>query len=277
MKEEGVTMHEEQLQALLKDTYRVFVSSDTEPVFSIPGLRLATPEGMNSLLETYGPLISALDIQVPAAYFCGSLVSLGIALQTAISGGDRAVDLSLENIMVEIHVGQYPVVAFRLREWRTEEAPVDPAARSGWLEQAYAAFYGLTMRLLIEAAAAASNSPVGSLWGRLPGRYDYYIKALKDGLEKEHAESGTRLAADYGALLGLPASVFGRARHPLDVKIRKITSLTDPGGTVAMRSACCLYYRTEGGHYCYTCPKLKEEDRAARRLEYETKQKAKAQ
>ncbi|MNN58340.1 hypothetical protein D3C81_1733850 [compost metagenome] len=75
--------------------------------------------------------------------------------------------------------------------------------------------------------------------------------------------------ADYRYLKDeMPAAVFQLPRNPFHVKVRKVEALADPASTVQMRNRCCLYYRTEGGIYCYTCPRLTEEERAKRRAEY---------
>lgn len=271
-------MNEAQLKDICRERYWIDTAEHEEAVFSIPCAELAAPAGMRRLLEAYGTHIRALDVQVPAAYFCGSLAPLGVALQTAVSAANRSFDFSPEHMTVDIRYldGKYPIVAFRLHHWQTDEAPASPADRKLWLESVYTAFYGRLIRPLIEAAAAASASPIGSLWGQLPSKYNYYMNVWKSGLEAGETEIGQRIDADYDALLRLPPTVFGRTRHPLSVRIKEIASLTEPGGTTAMKSACCLYYRTEGGQYCYACPKLKEEERASRRAAYEAAQRVEA-
>ncbi|ASA21748.1 (2Fe-2S)-binding protein [Paenibacillus donghaensis] len=65
-----------------------------------------------------------------------------------------------------------------------------------------------------------------------------------------------------------PLRAFGLAKNPFNVVIRRIEAIDDPAKKVMMRNRCCLYYRIEGGQYCYNCPRLKEAERAERRTEY---------
>ncbi|CAI6055901.1 (2Fe-2S)-binding protein [Cohnella sp. JJ-181] len=267
-------MNERQLKEACHTQFGVVSERAAGALFTIPGRELADNSGMKRLLAAYGPLIKALDAQVPASYFCGSLTMLGMSLHTALSEANRTIDLDLDNLVVEIrmHEGGYPAIVYRLKSWRSEEGPASPASRDAWLMQAYTRLYGDVMRPIVESAASVSGAPVGSLWGQLPSKYQYYMRVRKDGLP-EGSRMRERIEEDYERFVRqLPATVFGRARHPFDLKIKSVPSLTDPHGTAVMKSACCLYHRTDGGAYCYTCPKLKEEDRAERRAAYLSQQ-----
>jgi ferric iron reductase protein FhuF len=173
------------------------------------------------------------------------------------------LDFSLSNITLQIYlVNDYYRFIYVLKQDAASDVPVEKEARTKHLHSLFADFYGQTIRPLFELASVSSGFEVGQLWGQIPTYLNYYMEHFK--AESDEAEFHSRLDSDYGILLHeLEPSIFGRKKHPLNVKVRMIEDARDPNKQVRMKNACCLYYKTEGGIYCYTCPRNKEEDRVA--------------
>jgi hypothetical protein len=49
--------------------------------------------------------------------------------------------------------------------------------------------------------------------------------------------------------------------HPYAKKLIFIDNPWDLDAPMPLKPSCCLAYNTDGGHYCYTCPKMKREVR----------------
>lgn len=231
-------------------------------VWSGPASELLETAQMSSLIGVYARLIKAPDPAPAATYFSGWLCGPALAVQYAMSVWNKAFDLSLNNLTVQLYAQDgYHRFSFMLNRWAEQDGPADEAARAEWRGRVLQDVYGNTVRPLLEAVSAAAGVNVGQLWGQLPARFQYE----RDGWLKETEQEllRRRIADDFRFLTEqLDLQVFGRTKNPLGVKLRLIEDPFDPDRQVSMKSACCLYYRTEGGRYCYTCPRLKEAERA---------------
>jgi ferric iron reductase protein FhuF len=234
-------------------------------VWSGPASELLETAQMSSLISVYARLLKAADLAPAATFFSGWLSGPALAVQYAMSVWNKTFDLSLNNLSVQLYNQDgYYRFSFMLNRWAEQDGPADEAARTEWRSSVLQDVYGNTLRPLLEAVAAASGVHVGQLWGQLPARYHYerneWLKAA------EHELLRRRIADDFRFLTEqLDPQVFGQAKNPLGVKLRLIEDLCDSERHVSIKSACCLYYRTEGGRYCYTCPRLKEAKRAEMR------------
>ncbi|QUL52359.1 (2Fe-2S)-binding protein [Paenibacillus tritici] len=241
-------------------------------MYSFNGAELVGAEGMKTFMETYRPLMKALDDKAAGAYFGGYLTNIALAVQYSVTGFLCVPDFSLGNLNLHlIPADGYCRIAFSLSEWKLEQAPADEESRKAWRNDVYTGFYQATAGPLIRAASEVSGLSLGEIWGQLPTKFNYYVESF--AAELTDPVLLHRMEEDYAYLKdGLPAAVFGMPRNPFQVKVRRIESLPSPEKTVQMRNRCCMYYRTEGGRLCYTCPRMKEEERAARREEYRREQ-----
>jgi ferric iron reductase protein FhuF len=246
--------------------FNVSLDDKEHIVYSVAAARLVERDEMEKFIEVYAPLVKALDRLAAVTYFCNQFANACLSLQYAVSVLGKSIDLSLERITVQLFAvgeGKYGV-ACKLDRWAEEREPKDEAERQVWLERVYAAFYENTVRRLYESAAIVGGVDAGQMWGLLPTRFNYMTEQWMLAAASE--EERSRVSADYALLTReIPAAVFGRSKNPFDVKIRWIEDLKDPCKQVRMKNACCQYYRTEGGYYCYTCPRIKESEREERR------------
>lgn len=246
--------------------FNVIATDQDNVSFALPATRLTDPTVMKDLLETYAIYIKALDLHAAAAYFCSNLGSAAVGLQYAISHYDRAFVMTLDKMTVQLVPGdRKSSLFFKLNDWSEVQVPAASDARGDWMAAAMKDFYRNTVRPLIEAVSAASGMETVYLWGLLPTRFNYYTGEWMEAASADDVRR-TKIASDYAVLVnGLPPDTFGLSRNPFDVKVRWLEDLNDPCKQVRMKNVCCMYYRTEGGQSCYTCPRLKEEERAERR------------
>ncbi|MRN54460.1 (2Fe-2S)-binding protein [Paenibacillus monticola] len=259
----------------LKDISSKFDLQPTPPegtLHCFVALELTNEEKMRAFVGIYGPLMKALDDRAVAAYFANWLSMLALSVQYSVTLYDSVPDINLSNLQIHlIPANGYCRVAFSLKDWQMTEAPLaDELRRETWRNETLVRFYRDTMAPLLNTMAEVSGLVASEVWGQLPTKFNYYVEILV----KEIGDPTVvrRLQEDYQYLINnVPAEVFGISRNPFQVTVRTIEDLADPDKNVQMRNRCCLYYRTEGGSYCYTCPRLKEEERIARRRVYREK------
>jgi len=255
----------------LQEMFHITLEDREGALFSMTAEDLLDQENAKHFLRIYASCIKSPELQPAAAYFGGWFGFVAFALQYMLSVENKRIDLSLSNITVQLYPkGQYFPLSFKINRWSERVLPASETERTRSRYQALADFYGKTVRPLFEAVSAAAEIHVGQLWGQLPARFYYFKNNLLDNMED--AGLRTRITDDYNALVHeLEPTVFGTKKNPFNIKLRMVEDIRDPQKQVPLKSACCLYYKTEGGEYCYTCPRLKEEKRQAMRDKFREK------
>ncbi|WP_407945781.1 (2Fe-2S)-binding protein [Paenibacillus puerhi] len=251
--------------ALMQNKFYIRTAEPGQLLWSCPAAKLLKPDKMSRFLELYGQRIKALEPAAAAVYFGSWIGFLALGQQYAVSTYNQSLDLSLGSLDIQLFEQEgRTLFSFKLGQAGIVNAPAEASEREDWLRTSFEALYGGTLRPLLESAAEAGGVAVGQLWGQFPTKFNYNMDFwLADALQEELRE---RIKEDYRYLREeLPAEVFGRSKNPMDVKIRYIEDMKHPDKQVRIKNACCQFYRTEGGYYCYTCPRMKEEERAERR------------
>ncbi|WP_134749093.1 IucA/IucC family C-terminal-domain containing protein [Paenibacillus athensensis] len=229
---------------------------------------LTDPEAMRRWLETYASIIRAQETQVAATYFSGFLRAAALSFQYAMSIWNEALPLTLDRLtvrLVEQGGRRYPIL--QLDKPQSEPGPTRIDERRHWRQIRLEALYGQTLRPLIDAMSQAAGISAGQLWSQLVIGGYYY---LQDALQTADGDSvlQARIRSDYRFLTEeLASETFGRKTNPFAVKLRFVEDVKNPAEQIPLKAACCLYYKTDGGTYCYTCPKLNDEQRAQRLAE----------
>ncbi|WP_019910832.1 (2Fe-2S)-binding protein [Paenibacillus sp. HW567] len=257
----------EALSQELISKFDLHPAQPAEAQHSFKALELVHEQGMRAFLDCYRPLMKGLDDKAAAAYLGSWFSSLALAVQYSLSVYSTIPVISLSCLSIHlIPASGYCRIAFSLQDWEMENGPKEEM-REAWRNEVLVRFYRDTAAPLLHSLHEASGLSLSDLWGQLPTKFNYYIELFADGLQDSKLLDTVQ--DDYRYLKhNLPADILGMKRNPFDVTVRRIEALDDPERTVQMRNRCCLYYRTEGGSYCYTCPRLKEEERAARRVEF---------
>ncbi|CAG7647458.1 hypothetical protein ACFQI7_20205 [Paenibacillus allorhizosphaerae] len=249
---------------LVEERFYVSLSGQTDAICSIPAAELLQPERAKSFVDRYGEAIGALEPAAAAAYFGGWFSGVAHAMQYAVSVCNVSLHASLAALTIQmIHKENRCALCFRLQDGTVLEAPEGDHARSEWRSTILTAFYRDTVRPLFEAVAAAAGCDVGQLWGQLPSRMANQTEQWRTSIAGEDVRS--RIAADVLFLKdGLDPVLLNRVKSPFDVKLRYVESIKDKAQNIALKSSCCMHYRTGSGVYCYTCPRLTEKQRAER-------------
>jgi len=237
--------------------------------YSIELRLLLHDEEAKRFLDEYNVVIRGEDRAVAAVFCAGWLSKIALGLQYAISVWQIAPDFSIPNMTLHWTTNNHKMSYFiEMSHWQAVLAPENEVDRRGWLESVMERFYFATARPLLESLSAASGLHIQQLWGQWPTRF---YREHQTWLEEQHNEAiKNRLHEDYRFLREEldPEAAFARKKNPFAVKIRPLPPLVDPDYRPPMKTACCLYYRTEGSDYCYTCPRLNEQQREVKRKEY---------
>ncbi|MGG1659819.1 (2Fe-2S)-binding protein [Brevibacillus sp. NRS-1366] len=249
----------------LEQHFQITVEANKNPLVSIKARELIKPQNMEWLVQTYAPMIKAKEVTAAGTFFCGWLGGLALGYQYMLSVSNGSLNLGLDQLTIELYRdGDYSKFAFLCQDIQPNMAPLDEPQRGSWRERQLRDFYQNTLQPLIQSIAAATGNSPGALWGQLPTRFNYYMdifmRTLTDPVSKERLEDDYRFLKE-----GFEGEIFGLNKNPFRVKVRWTRDLREPDKNVRLKNQCCLYYQTEGGQYCYTCPRLKESDRAQRR------------
>ncbi|NQX67484.1 (2Fe-2S)-binding protein [Paenibacillus alba] len=258
---------------VIAEKFSVTTEFHPEPLFEIAGSRLSTEAGIEELVDAYSPLMLALEPAAAGVYFISRIAMLNGAMQYMVSH-DELIDLAPELWTLQIYRHEKGYVEFRyvLSEIRWMEGPQSDQI-SLWREERLSHWYEAHIRPIVEATSRAVEVDLTHLWRLFPMRLRYMFDQLEEATSSE--ELLKRYEEDWTFLTkGLSGDPFGRSRNPLDVKINFVDYPGAPGEPdkqLRMKMACCMYYRTEGGNYCYTCPRMKPEERAERKEQLRVK------
>jgi len=246
----------------LDQSFHLTLEKPGEAAATIGGEALLDRVAMSSFLDAYMHLIEGKDRTVAAAYFSSWFGNVAAALHYSVSVHHAAPDFSLANLNVHLIPEEgYTRLGFQFLQGAVDCSLQDTAGRTVWQEHIFTRFYGLTARPLMECLAAASGLNIGLIWGQLPTSLQNYREHFLE-LYKQEDEVWQQYAADeHFVQAGLNAGLFGRAKNPLQVKVRKIDHPLKPGEQLAIKNVCCLQYCRQGRTYCYTCPRLTKKDR----------------
>ncbi|MFC4099223.1 (2Fe-2S)-binding protein [Paenibacillus xanthanilyticus] len=250
----------------LEQTFGIRTSLQEQALMTVPAADLLRPEVVREVLDTYVPLLQAEGLDTVGAIFGSTFGSFAQGYQAALSLWNRRLPASLDQVTLQlISMGTYYKISFVIGT-DCPEGPTGEAEREAWVTNALGEFYHETILPIFRSIEAVSGMNIGHLWGQMPTYSNYYVEYLLTTLEDEAAK--TRLSQDYELLKQLDPALLDRAKNPFTAKPRYIEDMRDCNKQVRMKNVCCMYYKTSAKEYCYTCPKLKENDREAKREAY---------
>lgn len=260
----------QQQQPVLEQYFSIFETKREHAILSLPASELVTSEGIARFVSVYQPLLKGFYPTVTATFFCSYLASLSAGVQYCLSIENRALEVSLDQVTVEIiPEPTYYRIGFIVPQNNLQAAPEDEEARRQWRAQILTRYYDQTANALVQAFATGTGINPGQLWGQFPGIFDYFMETLLGMSEVQHRHQ--HLQEDYHFLTQeLDPQVFGRKKNPFQLKARFIEALMDPNKSVRIRGSCCLYFQTQEGEYCYNCPRISEEGRALKKQRFQT-------
>lgn len=248
--------------------YSVTLARAGEPLLELPLTGLAEPEGAARLVRVYAPEIKASTYDVAATYFASWAGRLFAACLYAMWHDGVKLDAGLGHITLQMEKGPQGIaLAFRFASMHAEAVPEARFGQEEFLLHAMEELIAGTIRPLADAIAAAGGVSPGIMWALMATGLHHIQRAWKaqasdaDAPQQERMELVTSLLRER-----VRPEVFGQTRNPFQIKLRMVDSRDGAGEKIPVRAACCLAYKTDTDHgYCFSCPKLSEEERQAKR------------
>lgn len=249
----------------LEEKFHLTLNELEETVLTVPALDLLKIEKMEQIIDTYGLLIKAKERSTAAAFFMSWYAGICGAMQYMLYQDDGLLlDLSLSNLSIQLYVDDsYPLISFQVNEVRFIEVPI--LDRNNAYRDLLDSFYREQITPIIRTLSPLAHINAIPLWGQIVS----VIYAQMEEAVAEASDDGVRARIIYlNKMLtqGINASAFGLRKNPFDFKPIFIEDLHIPDQKMFLKPACCLAYRLDSEFgYCYTCPRLKEKDRALMR------------
>lgn len=112
----------------------------------------------------------------------------------------------------------------------------------------------------MEAIAAASNLKAEAIWQQFGGQLSF-MKEFLLANEKHEEVIGKFLNDSKQLAEYVDPTLFNQRRNPFKHSSRHVENPHNPQEKWLMQSSCCLYDRRENGTKCYTCPRMKPDER----------------
>jgi hypothetical protein len=250
--------------SFLEQKYNFVTSPHPTPVCSTSLSDLLDEEKAKKLLQTVMQIIRAGQPDIAAYHMSSWFGMICSAVQASLSLYDSALQISPEQVSIQITiVDGRRKVGFLLHDAHKNCIPIKEAGITR--AEALHAFYEQTMQPILRGLAHASATRENQLWAqfvtRLHNEKDYCLTLASSPDRKLIIEQ------DFAILLKeLNWVKLELPKNPFDQKFRWIEHMHNPDEQIRQKAACCLAYKTDTNHgYCYTCPRLDEEGRSAKR------------
>ncbi|WP_226680916.1 (2Fe-2S)-binding protein [Sutcliffiella horikoshii] len=214
---------------------------------------LVKPEILQKLLELYGEGIKATTKDVTVMYFAGWFGYLCGAMHFLSSDGWK---VNAEKIKLQLYKNQRGTM---LVSFIVHSENFIKIECSGWVEE----FYKANMKpVFMLMQAMSTNNNLLHIWYQA----SHSLYWISDRMN--HSGLSERYILQYEKNVELfkkvtPSSCMGvmGQQHPYAKKLIFIENPWDLQDPMPLKPSCCLAYQTEGGHLCYTCPRMKKSER----------------
>lgn len=243
------------------------VSPDFSPAaaFSVPVPGLMRPETMDEALERSRAALRGWDLRIAASFLGLAVFGLTATATALLSHHNLAADFTPERLTFRLEPqGDHLRAAFRLS---LSLRPVPAVDREAFVVRYLTDLHRTTITPLVEHIAQRAGVRPGLIWNQYGSRQIWVREFLAGNSPDDDCRR--RVMADCEALeRRLAPETFRLQKNPYTHAPQYIEDLYTEGKKTVLRSACCQWYRREGGVKCYTCPLLKPEEREAMQLRH---------
>ncbi|MCD1257684.1 (2Fe-2S)-binding protein [Paenibacillus athensensis] len=258
-------MNQEGISSQILKHYHLVDKGREDASLSIQLSRLKSKTTLQDFLHKLMPFIHTNNPVVAATHFMSWFGSVCAAFQAGISLTDAALDVRLANLSFQLYFeGNQRKTSFVLHVQDPFSTLKSDENRSAWRTSILNEFYSQEVKPLILSLVTVSGATANQLWAQFTTRLHNEKDIL---LEQNSAARKDTILADFDALLNeLDLESLGLVRNPFNVSFRFIPHLTEEEQQIRQRATCCLAYETDTGKgFCYSCPKMSEQEREARR------------
>jgi len=235
-------------------TDSVHISSEA---LIIQGIDLLHPEALEAFLSAFGQAIQSPRKEVTGSIFMKRYVSVIAGALYAFSYCDRCLDISLEQLKIVL---QKDTLQFLLAT--DEELPSTSAVseRDERRRLLLHHMYHSNMKPVWNAIIQATGIGGATLWATLSYLIAYW---RQEDINQLVTDEARRCALEDYRYFTDKAWIDSFADCPINPIFSRFKSVEIDDHTVLVRAKCCLQHCLPGDdRYCYTCPRINEENRA---------------
>ena len=187
----------------------------------------------------------ATGMELPASLLGTILLGPLIAMIIESSEEEQAADLSLPNLSIQLALydGSNPYLLLKPKE-------KDPIGSKEFTDR-LPEFIRNNLKAPIEQISEAAHVKPTLIWNQFGARFASTLEAYQKSAAAEHG----RKAAKFSELIrSYQGNLFGTRKNPFIHEPAYIDNPYEPGTSMMIRSACCMFYKKENGQKCANCP-----------------------
>lgn len=229
-----------------------------DPVFEMPAEALFDRERLLAAMEAGGTIVRATGHELGVSFTGLALHNLVAAACILYAYERKWLDLTIGNLTFQLEKhDDHAHLSFKVNELKWTDIPV--AGGEDYFRQSLDRYIREHITPAVRAVAENCGLKGELIWGQYGARFTYYRKHIAE--KEPNAEIRERFDAAARILMEIEPEAFEKRRNPFIHTPRYIDSPYEPGGTMMLRSSCCMWYCKEDGVKCYNCPKLTSAER----------------
>lgn len=248
--------------SLLENKFRISTTIPDAPL-QCEAIHLLEERRGRAFMEEIGKDLLSPSAVVSASIFVKRYLALVIGALYSMTFYNNGLNIALENVIVTAE-DNWKSVSFSLKN--PEGLGALTGERSEWREKIVRHLSNENLQPLFSALSKHTGISPNVLWSHAAYLIHYYYQVWIK--EAEHAELRERIEDDFLYLKEVEdPMLFGSCeKNPIGTKFIEVAHPVKPDEAVRLRKHCCMAHCLPAGKYCYTCPKLDEEERTAQIL-----------
>jgi ferric iron reductase protein FhuF len=231
----------------ISSNYRFSFQAPFENEAVVSAEQLLHEDNLLDFLDQTGPRIGSKQRPVTASLFFKryAFCSLTSSLYR-MTMLNKSFDMNIENVYLIDHNSESMwLPSFTLKD---ASAQFSLESRGDWRSGVLETLFKENISVMLNHVAKTARISKATLWENAW----IYIRWIYDTwLSEDHpSEVKQRIQDDYAFFMDAPAYHFGLTKNPFHRFMAPIGC-----GPTKIRKTCCLYYKTENGTCCSTCPK----------------------
>jgi ferric iron reductase protein FhuF len=231
----------------ISKNYRFSFQKPFDNEIVISALNLLNEEVLLKFLAQTGPRIGSKQMPVTASLFFKryAFCSLTSSLY-AMTHLNKSFDMNIKNVyLIDHNSGSMWLPSFTLKD---ASAITSDEPREKWRSDVLKTLFKDNLTIMVKHVANTAGISKAILW---ENAWIYLKWVYETWLSEDHPiEIKQRIQDDYTFIKNAASFHFGLSKNPFQ-------NFLPPAGSQpsTIRKTCCLYYKTDYGTCCSTCPK----------------------
>lgn len=231
----------------ISSNYRFSFQAPFENEAVISAGQLLNEDNLLDFLDQTGPRIGSTKRPVTASLFFKryAFCSLTSSLY-GMTMLNKSFDMNIKNVyLIDHNSDAMWLPSFTLKD---ASAQMSSESREDWRSSVIETLFKENISVMLNHVAKSARISKATLW---ENAWIYIRWIYETWLSEDHPdEVKQRIQEDYAFFMDAEAYHFGLTKNPFHRFMAPVGC-----GPTKVRKTCCLYYKTENGTCCSTCPK----------------------